>query len=51
MAITGGFGWRLDLERGTLRQWAMGRNGVQLWTDNNQPVEPEPEKHDEEVEE
>lgn len=36
--ITGGFGMTVDLERGTMRQWAMGR-GVKRWTDNGDPVQ------------
>lgn len=38
MAITGGFGTTLDLERGTSRQWWMGRDGVKRWADNGQPL-------------
>lgn len=37
--ITGGFGTTLDLERGTMRQWVMGRDGVKRWADNNRPVD------------
>lgn len=40
MAITGGFGTTMDLERGTIRQWVMGRDGVKRWADTNEPVEP-----------
>lgn len=39
MGITGGFGTTLDLERGTSRQWVMGRDGVKRWADTNEPVE------------
>lgn len=42
MAITGGFGTTMDLERGTSRQWVMGRDGVKRWADTNEPVEPRP---------
>lgn len=37
MGITGGFGTMIDLERGTSRQWVMGRDGVKRWADNDQP--------------
>lgn len=37
--ITGGFGMTMDLERGTMRQWVMGRDGVKRWADNGEPVE------------
>lgn len=39
MGITGGFGITMDLERGTTRQWVMGRDGVKRWADNGEPVE------------
>lgn len=39
MGITGGFGTTIDLERGTSRQWVMGRDGVQRWADNGEPVQ------------
>ena len=42
MAITGGFGTTMDLERGTSRQWVMGRDGVKRWADNGEPVEKKP---------
>ena len=29
----------MDLERGTMRQWVMGRDGVKRWADTNEPVE------------
>lgn len=29
----------LDLERGTMRQWVMGRDGVKRWADDNRPVD------------
>lgn len=38
MAITGGFGTTMDLERETSRQWVMGRDGVKRWADTNEPV-------------
>lgn len=38
MAITGGFGTTLDIERGTSRKWVMGRDGVKRWADNGQPL-------------
>ena len=38
MAITGGFGTTLDIERGTSRKWVMGRDGVKRWADNAQPL-------------
>lgn len=37
--ITGGFGMTMDLERGTMRQWVMGRDGVKRWADTNEAVE------------
>lgn len=40
MAITFGFGTTMDLERGTARQWVMGRDGVKRWADTNEPVAP-----------
>lgn len=40
MAITGGFGMTMDLERGTMRQWVMGSDGVKRWADNGQPCDP-----------
>lgn len=39
MAITGGFGTMMDLERGTSRQWVMGRDGVRRWADSGEPVD------------
>ena len=39
MAITGGFGTTLDLERGTSRQWVIGRDGVKRWADNGEPCD------------
>lgn len=39
MAITGGFGTTMDVERGTMRQWVMGRDGVKRWADSGGPVE------------
>lgn len=36
--ITGGFGMTMDLTRGTMRQWVMGRDGVKRWADTNDPV-------------
>lgn len=39
MAITGGFGKTFDLERGTVRAWAMGRDGVKRWMDNGHPCQ------------
>ena len=33
MAITGGFGFEMDLQRGSVRQWTMGRDGVKRWAD------------------
>jgi hypothetical protein len=41
--ITGGFGMTMDLERGTARQWVMGRDGIKRWADTNEPVENLPE--------
>lgn len=28
----------MDLERGTSRQWYMGRDGVKRWADTGEPV-------------
>ena len=39
MAITGGFGFTMDLERGTSRQWFMGRDGVKRWADDGMPTD------------
>lgn len=39
MGITGGFGTTMDLERGTMRQWVMGRDGVKRWADSGEPVQ------------
>jgi hypothetical protein len=39
MAITGGFGFTMDLKRGTSRQWVMGRDGVQRWADDGTPTD------------
>lgn len=39
MAITGGFGTTMNLERGTARQWAMGCDGVKRWADSGEPVD------------
>lgn len=39
MAITGGFGFTMDLGRGTMRQWHMGRAGVKRWADTGEPVD------------
>ena len=36
--ITGGFGMIMDLERGTMRQWAMGKDGVKRWVDSGEPI-------------
>jgi hypothetical protein len=38
MAITGGFGMTMDLERGTIRQWVIGRDGIRRWADSGEPV-------------
>lgn len=40
MSITGGFGVTMDLERGTLRRWVLGRDGIKRWADDGKPVEP-----------
>lgn len=37
--ITGGFGFTFDVERGTLRRWYMGRDGVKRWADTGEPIE------------
>ena len=39
MGITGGFGMTMDLERGTMRQWVMGRDGVKRWADTGYACE------------
>lgn len=36
--ITGGFGMELDLQTGRVRRWYVGRDGIQRWADNDQPV-------------
>ena len=38
MAITGGFGTTMDLERGVSRQWVIGRDGVKRWADSGMPL-------------
>ena len=30
----------MDLERGTMRQWVIGRDGVKRWADSGEPTEP-----------
>ena len=35
-----GFGMTMDLERGTMRSWVVGGDGVKRWADTNDPVEP-----------
>lgn len=42
MGITGAFGTTMDLERGTSRQWVMGRDGIKRWADSNEPVDKKP---------
>lgn len=42
MAITGGFGMMMDLQRGTVRRWVLGRDGVKRWADTLEPVETQP---------
>ncbi len=44
MAITGGFGSTLDIERGTIRRWAMGRDGVKRWADTGEAVDAQERK-------
>lgn len=39
MGITGGFGTTMDLERGTMRSWVVGRDGVKQWADTGEPVD------------
>lgn len=39
MAITGGFGMAMDLERGTARKWVIGRDGVKRWADTGDACE------------
>lgn len=43
MGITGGFGATLDLDRGTSRQWVMGRDGKKRWADNDALCNPHEE--------
>lgn len=38
MPITGGFGMKLDLSRGGMRRWVMGRDGIQRWMDTSAVV-------------
>ena len=35
-----GFGMTMDLERGTMRSWVVGGDGVKRWADTNAPVDP-----------
>jgi len=37
--ITGGFGMTMDLERGTMRQWVLGADGLRRWADTNELVD------------
>ena len=37
--ITGGFGFEFDLRTGLVRLFYMGRDGVQRWADNDQPID------------
>lgn len=39
--ITGGFGFTMDLERGTVRQWVIGSDGVKRWVDTGEPAQPD----------
>ena len=36
--ITGGFGYTLDIESGTIRRWYIDRNGVKRWVHNKEEV-------------
>ena len=36
--ITRGFGTTIDIERGTMRYWVMGYDGVKRWVDSMAPV-------------
>ena len=41
MAIKGGFGMMMDINRGgAMRRWVMGRDGVKRWLDSGEPCEP-----------
>lgn len=42
MTITGGFGMAMDLQRGSMRRWYMGRDGVKRWSDNDDPIDTPP---------
>ncbi len=42
MAITGGFGWEMDIHTGKNCGWFVGRDGVKRWSDNGQPVQEVP---------
>lgn len=33
----------MDLERGTMRSWVVGGDGVKRWTDNGAPAIPGPD--------
>ena len=44
MAITGGFGYSVDLQRGVLRRWYVSRDGVKRWADTSKPCEQLPEE-------
>ena len=39
MAITGGIGFTMDLERGTSRRWVIGRDGIKRWADDGTPTD------------
>jgi len=36
--ITGGFGTTHDCQTGQFRRWHIGNDGVQRWTDTDEPV-------------
>lgn len=37
-----GFGMTFDFQRGSVRRWYAGEDGVQRWADNDQPCTPAP---------
>lgn len=47
MGITGGFGALIDFERGTVRRWVMGPDGIKRWADTNEPLDAMPEDGEE----
>jgi hypothetical protein len=42
MAITGGFGFMIDIATGKRRRWYYdGKNKIKRWLDNDEPCDPQ----------